>query len=255
MDFMHRIKDSVFQYLSPPAKRRRTIGPDTSSHDARPDTLQVPISEPRDKKTRAAALRRVNKKSLSPSNPKKARKRSRDEYEDDEDISPDDSISQITPQGEESDGVETESEGDEATDDGPEIEAVEDEVEEEEVDEEAAAEAKVQEYLARQAELALIREEVEKVKAAGNWHPDEIFLFERLSMRNYEEVIPAEWQIDLPTLPETLFTDDPEKMFVKNNFRPSYSGTFYLLTSPTLLICSRCQSSAAPPCSRTPGWR
>lgn len=75
--------------------------------------------------------------------------------------------------------------------------------------------------------LALIREEVEKVRATGDWHPDEIYLFERLSMRSYEEVISAEWRIDLPTLPESLFTTDPEKIFVKNNCRPSYSGMFY----------------------------
>ena len=45
-------------------------------------------------------------------------------------------------------------------------------------------------------------------------------------MRGYEEVISSDWQIDLPTLPEILFTKDPAKIFVKNNFRSSYSGTF-----------------------------
>jgi hypothetical protein len=272
MEFVYRIKDSVvqtIQYLSPPSKRRRTTGPETSSHDATAEALPIPTSEPRDRKARAAVLGHVSKKSLSPSDTKKTRKRTRDEYEED-DITPDDSISQITPQGDDSEDaedeegvedpdveMESEVEGeDEGEEDGSEafevdesegdveveedeegsedalidqesdIEAVEEEIEEEEVDQEAAAEAKVQEYLARQAELALIKEEVAKVKAAGDWHPDEIFLFERLSMRNHEELISSEWKIDLPTLPETLFTNDPEKMFVKNNFRPSYSGTF-----------------------------
>jgi hypothetical protein len=122
--------------------------------------------------------------------------------------------------------VEEEGSEDVATDQESDIEVVEEEIEEEDIDQEAVAEAIVQEYLARQAELALRKDEVEKVKAAGDWHPDEIFLFERLSMRSFEQVIPAQWQIDLPALPETLFTTDPEKMFVKNNCRSSYSGTF-----------------------------
>ena len=106
------------------------------------------------------------------------------------------------------------------------VEPTEEEIEEDLVDEQAVAEAKVQEYLARQAELALRKEEVERVKAAGDWHPDEIYLFERLSMRSFEQIIPAEWKVDLPSLPETLFTTDPEKMFVKSNYRTSYSGMF-----------------------------
>lgn len=79
----------------------------------------------------------------------------------------------------------------------------------------------------------MIREEVEKVKAAGDWHVDEIYLFERLSMRSYEEVISSEWRIDLPTLPEGLFTTDPEKIFIKNNCNSSYSGTFCSVNLPS----------------------
>ncbi|KAE9371511.1 hypothetical protein N431DRAFT_341630 [Stipitochalara longipes BDJ] len=131
--------------------------------------------------------------------------------------------------GEDDSEVENEEEAREDADQESDEQAVEEIEEEEEeegedIDEEAAAQAKVQEYLARQAELALIREEVEKVKAAGDWHPDEIFLFERISMRSYEEVISSDWRIDLPTLPEVLFTKEPEKIFVKNNCNSSYSG-------------------------------
>jgi hypothetical protein len=241
MEFVYRLKDSVVQYLSPPSKRRRTTGPGSPSNDMREQPLLVPTSEPRNRKAQAAVRIHVNRKFLSPSNTKNPRKRTRVEYEDDEEtISPDDSISQVTPQGDDSEeegseggadlnadvemesdvegeeednevdedgsevtadsnepdvammseegGSEGEADSDAVTDPGLELEsgeemdgdeeegeeeggedavthqhsnigAAEEEIEEEEeeeeeveVDEEAAAEAKVQEYLARQAE-------------------------------------------------------------------------------------------------------
>jgi len=304
MEFVFRLKDSVVQYLSP-TKRRRTIGPGTPSNDAREHSFLVPNSEPHGRKAQAAVLSRVNKKYLSPSDSRNPRKRTRGVYEDEDDgLSPDDSISQITPQGDDSEEVseegseegtdedeeidddedeeieveeseevevdgdeemevegeeeeleemEVEEEEEESEEDEIEMEVEEEEdleedemeemeVEEEEEDleedkidllaqEEASAEAKVQEYLARQAELALRREDVERAKAAGDWHPDEIFLFERLAMRSFEELIPAEWQVDFPTLPQILFTNDLEKTFVNFQCVSSYRGTFCLLVS------------------------
>jgi hypothetical protein len=100
-------------------------------------------------------------------------------------------------------------------------------VEEEEIEEEEpeiSAEAKVEEYLARQAELALRKEEIEKAKAAGDWHADELFLFERLSLRSFEELIPQDWKIDFPTLPEILFTKEMAHTFVNYNCSSSYRG-------------------------------
>ncbi|KIN00280.1 hypothetical protein OIDMADRAFT_82128, partial [Oidiodendron maius Zn] len=91
-------------------------------------------------------------------------------------------------------------------------------------DEEITAEEKVKEYLDRQAELALRKEAIDEVKAQGTWHPDEVFLFERLSMRSFEELLPASWQIDFPTLPETLFTTSPEKTFINYNCGSSSRG-------------------------------
>lgn len=129
-------------------------------------------------------------------------------------------------EGSEEEVRNVEGEGSENAGTDSEVEPAEEEIEEDPVDEQAVGEAKVQEYLARQAELALRKEEVERVKAAGDWHPDEIYLFERLSMRSFEQIIPAEWKVDLPSLPESLFTTDPEKMFVKSNYRTSYSGMF-----------------------------
>ncbi len=129
-------------------------------------------------------------------------------------------------EGSEEEVRDVEGEGSENAGTDSEVETAEEEIEEDPIDEQALGEAKVQEYLARQAELALRKEEVERVKAAGDWHPDEIYLFERLSMRSFEQIIPAEWKVDLPSLPEALFTTDPEKMFVKSNYRTSYSGMF-----------------------------
>jgi hypothetical protein len=103
MEFVYRLKDSVVQYLSPPSKRRRTTGPGSPSNDTREHPLLVPTSEPRNRKAQAAVRIHVNKKLLSPSNTKNPRKRTRVEYEDDEEtISPDDSISQVTRQGDDS---------------------------------------------------------------------------------------------------------------------------------------------------------
>ncbi|KUJ16127.1 uncharacterized protein LY89DRAFT_553130, partial [Mollisia scopiformis] len=116
-----------------------------------------------------------------------------------------------------------------ASDEGDIIdEEEEEEVEEDEVEisakEAAAAEARVKEYLARQAELALRREDIEKAKAAGHWHPDAIILFERLSLRSFEEVLPSDYQIDFPTLPEDIFAPSGIDTFVNHNCRPAHTG-------------------------------
>jgi hypothetical protein len=91
---------------------------------------------------------------------------------------------------------------------------------------EVSPEDKVEEYLARQAELALKKDAIEKAKAEGGWHPEELYLFERLSMRSFEELLPTSWQIDFPTLPEDLFTDFQDKTFINFNYGSSYRGEF-----------------------------
>ncbi|PVH82080.1 hypothetical protein DL98DRAFT_488760, partial [Cadophora sp. DSE1049] len=89
--------------------------------------------------------------------------------------------------------------------------------EEDEVDleaqEAAASEAKVQEYLARQKEFETIQENIQKAKADASWHPDALFLYERLALRSFEPLVPIDWRIDFPTLPEVLFTDEEENTF------------------------------------------
>jgi hypothetical protein len=221
MDQLFRLKDTFIQYLSPAAKRRRTTGPATPSNDAMEHTFLTPISEPKDRRAQTLVLDHVSHKYLSPSDTKNPRKRAREDYEedDDSDVGPDDSISQGTASGD-GDGLSN-------VTSLIEEEAIEEEDEAEiAAREDAVAEAKVQEYLARQAELALIREDVEKAKASGTWHPDELFLYERLAMRSFEELLPEEWQIDFRTLPELLFTKDDEKTFINSNCASRSRGKF-----------------------------
>jgi hypothetical protein len=97
---------------------------------------------------------------------------------------------------------------------------------EEDLEVQISPEDKVAEYLARQAELALRKEAIAEVKAKGDWHPGEIFLFERLSMRSFEELFPAEWKVDFPTLSGDLFTTIRDNTFINYNCGSSASGGF-----------------------------
>jgi hypothetical protein len=223
MDQLFKLKDTFIAYLSP-NKRRRTVGPITPSLGPAQRSYE-PISEPQDKKALATLRAKVNQKSFSPSDTRFAagsRKRAREDDNDIEDeaseVSPEESVSQITPveeSGEESVNSRS-SEGEEHSE-----MSLEEEMEEEV---EVSPEDKVEEYLARQAELALRKEAIADVKAQGTWHPEEIFLFERLSMRSFEELLPATWQIDFPTLPEILFTPIQEKTFINYNYGSSCYG-------------------------------
>lgn len=253
MDTLFRLKDTFVQFLSPAAKRRRTVGPGTPSTSKDHEYL-APSSEPRGTKAQAAALDHLNQKYLSTPQPKNPRKRARVDDEDEIVISPGDSVSQKSIQIDESEGdplsspLSSEDSGDVELEDVSEREVTdedehmgeEEEIysEEDEVDVEAqqaaAAEQKVQEYLARQAELALRKEDVEKAKASGDWHPEALFLYERLALRSFEPLLPVDWQIDFPTLPEILFTHDDENTFVNPNCLPGSRGkpcpiyTYYL---------------------------
>ncbi|KAH8678983.1 hypothetical protein BGZ60DRAFT_525715 [Tricladium varicosporioides] len=82
---------------------------------------------------------------------------------------------------------------------------------------EPTAEEKVAEFLARQAELESRKQDIEKARAAGDWHPDGLILYERLMMRSFEEIIPIGWRMDFPTLPEVLFAREKENTFINAN--------------------------------------
>lgn len=222
MEHLFKLKNTFIEYLSP--KRRRTTGPATPSHtDSTAEPSYAPISEPRDKKTKAALASKINQKYLSPSDTRfrqgsRKRPREDDEFEDGDhyEVSPDESVSQI--------GLTRTSSGSSVTSATPEVEEETQTSVDRPEDDGVSAEEKVKEYLDRQAELALRRGAIDEVKAQGTWHPDEVFLFERLSMRSFEELLPASWQIDFPTLPEALFTTDPSKTFINFNCGSSSRG-------------------------------
>lgn len=235
MEQLYKLKDVFIGYLSP--KRRRTVGPSTPSNQLSAEHhFYEPTSEPQGQKSQAALRNRINIKHhpqpdtrFGPGSRKRARE---DEYDlagrgthhASFEISPDESASQIALVDE----SETESLSDPPTDD-EQIDELEEELEEdfEEEDieeEEVSPEDKVAEYLARQAELALRKEAIAEVKAKGGWHPNEVFLFERLSMRSFEEVFPADWKVEFPTLSAELFTRVQKSTFVNYNCKSSHAG-------------------------------
>lgn len=229
MDRLIGIKNSFINYLSPPGKRRRTLNPSTP--DGREHAFAVAYSDPQDKKAQAAAISRLNNH-FTPVT-KNPRKRAREDDEESitfspnsADVDPDDSISQITPndddEGSKSSDV-TPANGPEESIEPSSDDEVDDDVEMEMEEPQISAEDKVTDYLARQAELEQRLKEVEVFRATGN-HADEIFLFERLSMRGFEQLLPAAWQVDFPTLPIDLFTEDAEKAFINHNCISSSRG-------------------------------
>ncbi|KAH9220205.1 hypothetical protein DL95DRAFT_43877 [Leptodontidium sp. 2 PMI_412] len=282
MDTLFRLKDTFVQFLSPAAKRRRTVGPGTPSSSKDHEYL-APSSEPRGRKAQAVAFDHLTSKYPTTPQPKNPRKRAREE-EDEIVISPGDSVSQVSTVGSEessvgspvdSEGAEEEIEAEieeeldeeiqaesqndiefDAEDEGGEGDADEDADEDEDSDEvmledeefyseeedevdleaqeAAASEAKVQEYLARQKEFETIQENIQKAKADASWHPDALFLYERLALRSFEPLVPIDWQIDFPTLPEILFTENDEETFVNSNCLASYRGIKALQSLITL---------------------
>jgi hypothetical protein len=233
MDQLLKLKESIFGYLSP-ARRRRTVLPTTPEGKLRSMQRPVdPVTEPKDSKHRAVISGRVNKKYLSPSDTKRARglksknanvanlldedeEESEDMYEEAEeaemsgsDIGPEDSSSQLG-----SPGIEIESSF--STED----EGVEEEhFEESELD----AEAKVHRFLDQQAELTRIRASLEDIKGKG-WHKDEVALFEKLSMRGLEPLLPSNWFHEFPTFPSNLFSKKFEETFVNARSGEEFRG-------------------------------
>lgn len=67
------------------------------------------------------------------------------------------------------------------------------------------------------------RQEMLKQIERGDRTPEEIALFEKLTMRGFEPIIPSNWKMDFKTLPETMFTNDESEIFINaasgNEFR------------------------------------
>ncbi|KAG9246557.1 hypothetical protein BJ878DRAFT_275853 [Calycina marina] len=164
-----------------------------------------------------------------------------------DEISPNDSASQVSTQfASEEEEEEDDGENDELDESG--VDQGEDELsieaEEESLDEaqyqaevESEAQRKVNQYLARQAELTSRRDEFQKHIAKNKWHSDELYLLDRLSKRSFEPIFPLHWHQDLPTLHPTLFGRRDE-MFFNSNYTSDGSGKFIITRFPQMLTCN-----------------
>ncbi|TGO15777.1 hypothetical protein BTUL_0036g00690 [Botrytis tulipae] len=206
MDQIFKIKDAVVNYLSPVAKRRRTMGgPQTPGYIEFDDEHQF-LSEPQNnRRSLNFTYGRMDQNNV----PKEDRttptrnplKRSR---EDDEVEGPVFSGDDISPK-QSSSHIVTESDEESETPDY--MDEDEDEEEEEDL---ISAQQKVDEYLAKQAaEFAMAKETVERARADGEWSPEELFLLERLQYMGHEGLLPH-WakERNFRTVPEAVFCPD-----------------------------------------------
>lgn len=196
------------------SKRRRTIASFIQTEAEH--TFLVPASDPQDRRTEAALLR-LNNLEISPS--KNPRKRPREDDDLDElatnllALKPDDSISQVIPMDCDENSLTSDCDELVSDDEGGTEADVEDELDDEE---EVSPVDKVKEYVARQTELELRKRDIAIFKENGN-HEDELLLFEKISLRGHEKILPASWQVDFLTLPLSLFTDLDESTFIQNH--------------------------------------
>jgi hypothetical protein len=265
MDQLLKLKESIFGYLSP-AKRRRTMLPVTPDDKLRSQRPVNPMTEPKDSRHKTVISGRVNKKYLSPSDTKHARDRKSkkahgihqvdedevldEEMEDEEeltemtnsDIGPEDSTSQLDTPADEADSFAlTEDEEDD------------EKVSKEHIEEESEldAETKVHRFLDQQAELTRIRASLEDIKGKG-WHEDEIALFEKLSMRGLEPLLPLSWFHDFPTFPADLFSKKFEETFVNARSGEDFRGTYNCV--PLELSRAKSQNSKRSLCIPCYSW-
>jgi hypothetical protein len=267
METIFRLKDSFFEYLSPVAKRRRTTGPSTPSHEDQEPKFATPSTEPQGRKGKVIAIGKFSKvhHEVHYTNGINSRKRRREdddgnpkiERESAISIRPDESASNISPYTSEESFVE--GEDDESSPIDVKGSKMEDVPEVDEGDlydgmtaaerEEAEAAAKVEDYLARQAELAARMADIEKARVEKNWHPDAFFLFERFCMRAFEPVIPKEYAPDFRTLPDDLFTE-PENAFVNYHTDSLYPACRALLALHRLGLEVRMKIEVGRPVDR-----
>ncbi|KAF1839495.1 hypothetical protein BDW02DRAFT_155077 [Decorospora gaudefroyi] len=66
-----------------------------------------------------------------------------------------------------------------------------------------------------------------ELREAG-WSEDAIFLFQKLSMRGFEPILPLGWLRDFDTVPEDLFTANLDKAFLRPTFGTDYSAQYAL---------------------------
>ncbi|KAI1006586.1 hypothetical protein K3495_g1634 [Podosphaera aphanis] len=245
MDHLMRLRDVVINYISPTAKRQRILESYKTSPDYKAHHFLSPDSGYVDKKGDTAMLRLAYEKLELSSATTNLKKRSRDEFERTESSSFDNSSfdsSSNTRDSSEPPGIKLEVD-EEMHNMPPEMcpNSTYTPFIKEELDSESEPDpenltgfgalerdevtAKVQEYLDRQAELEDIKDDIAKFKASGDWHPHEIYLFERLSLRSFEVILPKSWRIDFPTLPHSIFAEnDADETIFNTNYTSYFHG-------------------------------
>lgn len=58
-----------------------------------------------------------------------------------------------------------------------------------------------------------------------DWSDAEIALFQKLNMRGFEPLLPGTWKMDFKTIPEPLFTDKDEEVFIGSTSGHDFRGT------------------------------
>lgn len=60
----------------------------------------------------------------------------------------------------------------------------------------------------------------------ADWSDAELALFQRLNMRGFEPLLPGTWRLDFNTIPDSLFTDKDEEVFIGSSTGHDFRGTY-----------------------------
>ena len=80
------------------------------------------------------------------------------------------------------------------------------------------------------------REAAAQAVGKGDWSEAEIALFQRLSMRGFEPLLPGTWRMDFKTIPDPLFTDKDEEIFIGSTKGQDFRGKPDSTQSPHELL-------------------
>ena len=73
------------------------------------------------------------------------------------------------------------------------------------------------------------RQEMLRQIERADWTSEEAALFEKLTMRGFEPILPRNWMMDFKTIPEALFTADEAEIFINAASGKDFRGIFTLL--------------------------
>lgn len=81
--------------------------------------------------------------------------------------------------------------------------------------------------------INVAQERAEREAAVANayradWSDAELALFQRLNMRGFEPLLPGPWRLDFKTIPDSLFTDKDEEVFIGSSTGHDFRGTYTL---------------------------